>query len=77
MDPLVSLPHIIRVNHQFFDKNTEYFLDMDFYHRGIFEFTVKPVFSCNSKEYQKLVFKTDYHLMQVPAGAFCNTFDLQ
>ena len=25
---------------------------------------------------QKLIFKTDYRLMQVKMGAFCNTFDL-
>ena len=44
--------------------------------------TVKPVLSGHSKD-QKLVFKTDYRLMQVkkycrmlPLGALCNTFDL-
>ena len=44
--------------------------------------TVKPVLSSHSKEDQRLVFKTDYHLMHVKSiaecslGAFCNTFDL-
>ena len=44
--------------------------------------TVKPVLSSHSKEDQKLVFKTDYRLMQVQSivecfkRAFCNTFDL-
>ena len=28
------------------------------------------------KRRPKLVFKTDYRLMQVERGAFCNTFDL-
>ena len=44
--------------------------------------TVKPVLSGHSKD-QKLIFKTDYRLMQVkkycrmlPLGAFCSTFDL-
>ena len=44
--------------------------------------TVKPVLSGHSKEDQRLVFKTDYRLMQVKSiaecsmSAFCNTFDL-
>ena len=54
--------------------------------------TVKPVLSNHSKKDQKLVFKTNYRLMQVksiaecfpwskvlqnaPREAFCNTFDL-
>ena len=39
-------------------------------------------YGATPKEDQKLVFKTDYCLMQVkilqnaPRGAFCNTFDL-
>ena len=36
--------------------------------------TIKPVSSCCSKKRTKLVFKTDYGLMQVKE--FCNTFDL-
>ena len=36
----------------------------------------KRVFSGHSKRKQKLVFKTDYRLMQVKSIAFCNTFDL-
>ena len=45
-------------------------------------YTVKPVLSGHSKVDKKLVFKTDYHLMQVKSiaesskRAFCNTFDL-
>ena len=44
--------------------------------------TVKPVLSGHSKKTPKLVFKTDYLLMQVESiaecskRAFCNTFDL-
>ena len=42
--------------------------------------TVKPVLSNNSKRKPKLVFNTDYRLMQLKSisemGAFCNTFDL-
>ena len=44
--------------------------------------TVKPVLSGHSKRRPKLVYKTDYRLMQVKSiaecskGAFCNTFDL-
>ena len=44
-------------------------------------FTVKPVLSGHSKGRPKLVFKTDYRLMQVKSiaecskRAFCNTFD--
>ena len=44
--------------------------------------TVKPVLSSHSKKDQKLVFKTDYSLMEVKniaecsKRAFCNTFDL-
>ena len=44
--------------------------------------TVKPVLSSHSKRRPKLVFKTDYRLMQVKSiaecskRAFCNTFDL-
>ena len=42
-----------------------------------FRNTVKPVLSGHSKQDQKLVFKTDYRLMQVESiAAFCNTFDL-
>ena len=43
---------------------------------------VKPVLGRHSKEDQKLVFKTDYCLMQVKSiaecskRAFCNIFDL-
>ena len=47
--------------------------------------TVKPVLSNHSKEHQKLVFNTNYSLMQVKSiaecskgsilGAFWNTFD--
>ena len=44
-------------------------------------YTVKPVLSGHSKRRQKLVFNTDYLLMQVKSiaecsRAFCNTFDL-
>ena len=45
-------------------------------------FTVKPVLSGHSKRRPKLVFKTNYPLMQVKSiaecsrKAFCNTFDL-
>ena len=44
--------------------------------------TVKPVLGGHSKRRPKLVFKTDYRLMQVKRiaecskRAFCNTFDL-
>ena len=44
--------------------------------------TIKPVLSGHSKEDRKLVFKTNYRLMQVKSivecskRAFCNTFDL-
>ena len=44
-------------------------------------FTVKADFSGHSKEDKKLVFKTDYRLLQVKSiaeyskRAFCNTFD--
>ena len=44
--------------------------------------TVKPVVNSHSKRTPKLVFNTDYHLMQVTSiaecskGAFCNTFYL-
>ena len=44
--------------------------------------TVKPVLSGHSKRRSKIVFKTDYRLMQVKIiaecskRAFCNTFDL-
>ena len=44
--------------------------------------TLKPVISSHSKKTKKLVFKTDYCLMQVKSiaecslGAFCNTFEL-
>ena len=44
--------------------------------------TVKSVVNGHSKKDQKLVFKTDYRLMQVKCiaecskRAFCNTFDL-
>ena len=47
-----------------------------------FEHTVKPDLRGHSKRRPKLVFKTDYHLMQVKSiaecskRAFCNTFDL-
>ena len=34
--------------------------------------TVKPVWSGNSKKYQKLVFKTDYGLVQVKSIAECS-----
>ena len=34
--------------------------------------TVKPVLSSHSKRTQKLVFKTDYHLMQVKSIAECS-----
>ena len=51
---------------------------------------VKPVLSSHFKEDRKMVFETDYHLMQVKSnhllqvksiaefsrGAFCSTFDL-
>ena len=43
------------------------------------EYKVEPVLSGHSKKDQKLVFKTDFHLMQVKScslGAFSNTFDL-
>ena len=46
------------------------------------KYTVKPVLSDHPKEDQKLVFKTDYRLMQIKSiaecskRAFCNTFDL-
>ena len=45
-------------------------------------FTVKPVLKSHSKRRPKLVFKTNYHLMQVKSIAecskrvFCNTFNL-
>ena len=45
-------------------------------------YTVKPVLSCHSQKYQKMVFKTEYRLMQVKSiaecskRAFCNIFDL-
>ena len=35
-------------------------------------FTVTPVLSVNSKRRQKLVFKTDYRLMQVKSIAECS-----
>ena len=44
--------------------------------------TVKPALSGHSKRKTKLVFKANYHLMQVKhiaecsKRAFCNTFDL-
>ena len=44
--------------------------------------TVKPVSNGHSQKDQKLVFKTNYRLMQVksiaewPKGAFCKTFDI-
>ena len=45
-------------------------------------YTVKPVLSSLSKKNKKLVFKTDYRLMQVKSiaecskRAFCNNFNL-
>ena len=36
------------------------------------EYTVKPVLSGHSKRSPKLVFKTDYHLMQVKSIAECS-----
>ena len=46
------------------------------------QITVKPVLRGHSKKDKKLVFKTDFSLMQVKSiaecskGPFCNTFDL-
>ena len=43
--------------------------------------TVKPVLSGHSKRNPKLIFKSDYRIMQVKSiaecslGAFCNSFD--
>ena len=37
---------------------------------------VKPVLNGLSQKDPKLVFKTNYRLMQVKRIAFCNTFDL-
>ena len=38
-------------------------------------FTVKPVLSGHSKEDQKLVFKTDYRLIQVKSIAKCSKWE--
>ena len=48
-----------------------------------FKYTVLPVQNGHSQKDHKLVFKTNYRLMQVkvlqyaPRVAYCNTFDLQ
>ena len=55
-----------------FDKGCLYYLDVMPSDKLI---TVKPAFSSHSKEDQKLVFKTDYHLMQVKSITECSTLE--
>ena len=48
---------------------------------SIIQYTVKPVQNGHAQKDRKLVFKTNYRLMQAISiaecsGAFCNTFDL-
>ena len=58
--------------HFFKDIQHEYFDFHRIANESIIRNTVKPVLSCHSKKDQKLVFMTDYGLMQVKSIAECS-----